>query len=511
MNIGTLPTRHARWRPDHLGVVFEDQRLTWRQFNQRVNRLANTFLKLGISEGDKIATILPNCLELLETYWAVAKIGAVVVPLSSMTRGRGLITMLNDSDSVCVITNSAFVEHLDAVRADLNISPGRYLLIDASDVPGYGDYHMLTAAASDQEPVWVDIDADDPYNIMYTSGTTGDPKGIVHSHRCRAMYGTLMASCFRFTPESVALHAGSIVFNGSFVTLMPAFYLGATYILQQQFNPEKFIECIKREKVTHMIMVPSQIVQMMHAPNFSDEALQSVEMLCTVGAPLHQEHKDELNRRSPGRFYELYGLTEGFLTILDKTQYVAKPGSVGVPPHFNRMRIVNEQGQDVAAGEVGEIIGYGPMLMSGYYKRPDLTAQAVVDGWLHSGDMGYVDDEGFLYLVDRKKDLIISGGLNVYPRDIEEVIVQHPAVLETAVFGVPHEKWGETPVAVVLLRQPGTVTADELRDWINQRVEARYQRVHAVEIVDDFPRSTAGKILKRVLREPYWAGRSTKI
>ncbi len=148
MNIGTLPTRHARWRPDRLAVVFEDQRLTWRQFNQRVNRLANTFLKLGISEGDKIATILPNTLELLETYWAVAKIGAVVVPLSSMTRGRGLITMLNDSDSVCVITNSAFVEHLDAVRADLNIPSGRYLLIDSADTPGYGDYRMLAAAAS---------------------------------------------------------------------------------------------------------------------------------------------------------------------------------------------------------------------------------------------------------------------------------------------------------------------------------------------------------------------------
>lgn len=511
MNIGTLPTRQARWRPDHLAVVFEHHRLTSREFNQRVNRLANAFLNLGITKGDKIATILPNSLELLETYWAVAKIGAVVVPLSPLTRGKGLTTMLNDSDAVCVITDSAFVEHLNPVRSDLSIPSGRYLIINEANTPGYEDYHALTDAASDREPEGIDIDAADPYNIMYTSGTTGQPKGIVHSHYVRAMYGMLMASAFRFTPESIVLHAGAVVFNGSFVTLMPAFFLGATYILQGQFNPEKFIECIAREQVTHMILVPSQIVAIMHAPNFSAEALQSVEVLCTVGAPLHQEHKDELNRRLSGIFYELYGLTEGFLTILDKTHYAAKPSSVGVPPCFFEMRIVNDKGQDVPVGEVGEIIGRGPMLMCGYYKRPDLTAKAIVDGWLHTGDMGYVDADGFLYLVDRKKDLIISGGLNIYPRDIEEVVVQHPAVLETAVFGIPHEKWGETPVAAVVLKQSGAVTAEELREWINQRVEARYQRIHSVVIVDDFPRSTAGKTLKRILREPYWAGRSTRI
>jgi acyl-CoA synthetase (AMP-forming)/AMP-acid ligase II len=234
-------------------------------------------------------------------------------------------------------------------------------------------------------------------------------------------------------------------------------------------------------------------------------------MFCTVGAPLHREHKEKLNSILPGRLYELYGLTEGFMTILDNRDYAAKMTSVGTPPPFFEMRIINEQGQEAAAGEVGEIAGRSPMLMQGYYKRPDLTREAIVKGWLHSGDLGYLDDDGFLYLVDRKKDLIISGGANVFPKDIEEIIVRHPAVREAAVFGVPSEKWGETPLAAVILRQPGTLAAEELRVWINERVDGKHQRVHRVVIMADFPRNTAGKTLKRVMREPYWAGRTAKI
>jgi long-chain acyl-CoA synthetase len=259
------------------------------------------------------------------------------------------------------------------------------------------------------------------------------------------------------------------------------------------------------------MMVPSQIVALLGSPYFSAEALKSLEMLGTVGAPLHREHKEKLNRCLPNRFYELYGLTEGFITVLDKTQFASKPNSVGPPQPFFEMRIINEQGKDLAPGEIGEIVGRGPLLMPGYYKRPDLTSQAVVDGWLHTGDLGYADEDGFLYLVDRKKDMIISGGTNVYPNDIEEIIVQHPAVREAAVFGIPSEKWGETPLATVILHQADAITAEALCDWINARVDAKNQRVCAVVIMDEFPRSLAGKTLKRVLRDPYWAGRGGKI
>jgi len=380
------------------------------------------------------------------------------------------------------------------------------LVADASS-SGYLDYRSLTDAASEEEPGPVEINDQDPFNIIYSSGTTGLPKGIVHTHYVRAMYCATFASAFRMSPESVVLHAGSIVFNGAFVTLMPAMFLGATYVLMPQFEPVSFIETIRREKATHVVMVPSQIVAMLHAPNFSSEALQSLEMICTLGAPLHREHKEELNKKLPARFYELYGLTEGFITVLDKTHVPAKLNSVGVPTFFSEMRILDENGQELPPGQVGEIVGRGPMLMPGYYKRPDLTAQAVRDGWLYTGDLGFMDEDGFLYLVDRKKDMIISGGVNVYPRDIEEVIVKHPAVLEAAVFGIPSEKWGETPVAAVILKEPGSVSAEELKGWINQRVEAKYQRVSEVRLMEEFPRSVAGKTLKRILREEY-GGRS---
>jgi len=287
---------------------------------------------------------------------------------------------------------------------------------------------------------------------------------------------------------------------------MPWMYLGCTYILHPAFDAGRVIEEVERSRVTHMVMVPAQIIALLNHPAFAPEKLASLEMIQSVGAPLLLEYKRRLNEALPGRFYELYGLTEGFMTVLDRNDAVRKAGSVGAPIGFYEMRILNEDGQEVPAGQIGEICGRGPLMMAGYYKRPDLTAKAIVDGWLHSGDLGYVDEDGYLFLVDRKKDMIISGGVNVYPRDIEEVAAQHPAVREVAVFGVEDARWGETPVAAVILHAPNAVGASELVEWINVRVGAKFQRVTDVLIVDEFPRTVAGKTLKRVLQEQYKKG-----
>jgi acyl-CoA synthetase (AMP-forming)/AMP-acid ligase II len=292
---------------------------------------------------------------------------------------------------------------------------------------------------------------------------------------------------------------------------MPTFHLGGTYMLLRQFDAEATLAAIERERITHIMLVPAQIVALLGSKRFEPQRLASLECILSLGAPLLQEHKDRLNAALPGRFYELYGLTEGFVTILDRTEAVRKSGSVGVPPPFYAIRIVREDGSDAAANEIGEIAGRGPILMNGYYKRPDLTAQAIRAGWLYSGDMGYLDEEGYLYLVDRKKDMIDSGGVKVYPRDIEEVAAHHPAVREVAVFGIPDEKWGEVPLAAVTLNPGAMETPEALREWINARVGARYQRVARVVIMADFPRSAAGKTLKRELRDPYWAGHERKI
>lgn len=510
LELATLISRHARFRPDATAVVFGDERLTYAQFGARVGRAANLLRSLGIGKGDKVATVLGNSREALELIWAVPAVGAALVPLSPLLMPAGLASLLRDSDAKCLVSQRSMLPTLDAIRADLApLLPQRVLLIDG-ETRDFGDYGALTAAQAETfapEP----CGPDDLFNIMYTSGTTGLPKGIMHSHYVRSMYCLLLASICRMTPESRTLHAGAIVFNGAYVTMMPTFWLGAAYVLLPQFDADATIDAIERERITHIVLVPTQIIAILSSPHYRPERLASLECILSLGAPLMQQHKDRLNADLPDRFYELYGLTEGFFTILDRDEAVRKSGSVGRPTQYFDMRIVDEGGRDLRPREIGEIVGRGPVMMQGYYKQPDLTQQAVRDGWLFSGDMGYVDEDGFLYLVDRKKDMIDSGGMKVYPKDVEEVVARHPAVREVAVFGVPHEKWGETPVAAVILREPGSATAAELRDWINERVGARYQRVSEVLVLPDFPRSAAGKTLKRELRAPYWAGHERKI
>jgi acyl-CoA synthetase (AMP-forming)/AMP-acid ligase II len=401
---------------------------------------------------------------------------------------------------------------LDDVQRRLPFT-ARWVLVDAAaddEAAGYLAFGLLHGDASDAPPV-AHVGAGDLLTLMYTSGTTGLPKGIQHTHFIRAMYATTLASAWRMAPESVVLHSGAIVFNGAMTTMFPAFMLGATYVLHRAFDAETFIATVERERVTHTMLVPSQVVAVLNARGFDPARLVSLEMVLSLGAPLLKEHKDRLSALLPRRFYELYGLTEGFVTILDRDDALRKAGSVGVPPPFYEMRIVGEDGREAPPGTIGEIAGRGPITMPGYYNRPAQTEQALRDGWLWSGDLGYVDEDGFLYLVDRKKDMIDTGGVKVYPKDVEEVAARHPAVLEVAVFGIPHEKWGETPVAAVLLREHDSIGADELRDWINARVAAKYQRLDRVIVMDAFPRNAAGKTLKRELRAPFWEGRERKI
>jgi long-chain acyl-CoA synthetase len=506
LELASLIGHHARHRPDALAVSVGDARLDWRAFGERVARVGNMLRALGVKPGDRVATCMGNSLELLETCWAVPSIGATLVPLSPLLLADGLESLLRDCAPACLVTTSAMLPVLAGVGED---ATGRRLLVDGA-APGYEDYAALSAAQSASfQPATVA--AGDRFNIMYTSGTTGMPKGIVHTHFIRSMYCTLMAAALRMSPESRTLHTGAIVFNGAFVTLMPSFWLGGAYFLHPRFDPAATLAAIERERITHIMMVPAQIAAVLDSPSFDPARLASLECVLSLGAPLLEKHRAEFEAVLPGRLYELYGLTEGIITILDPRVAANKPGSVGAAPPFFDIRVRREDGSDAAPGEIGEIVGRGPLLMEEYYNRPDLTAAAVRDGWMHSGDMGYLDEDGYLYLVDRKKDMIDSGGVKVYPRDIEEVAARHPQVREVAVFGIPDEKWGETVMAAVILREGAKLSEDELREWINARVAARYQRVAQLRIVQEFPRNAAGKTLKRELRAPWWTAHGRAI
>ena len=505
MNIGSLLPRHARYRPEHLAFVVGKERLNFLELNSRVNRLSNALLDSGIRKGQKMATVLPNCEELMLLYWAAAKTGIVIVPGSPLLQASGLATLLRDSDTVVVFADAEFAETLNNIKNELPaIQNEHWVILGESKInSGFKKYSDFIAEASKDEPPDAQLCDDDVYNIMYSSGTTGAPKGIVHTHYVRANYCTHFASAWRMTPESIVLHAGAIVFNGAMLDLMPWMFLGATYILHHYFDAGAVLAAVEKEKVTHMVMVPAQITALLNHPDFDAEKLRSLEMLQNVGAPLLLEYKHKLNEILPGIFYELYGVTEGFFSHLDRDDALRKVGSVGAAPPFIDIKVLRENGEECKAGEVGEICGRGPMMMSGYYKQPELTKKTIVKGWLHSGDLGYLDEDGFLFLVDRVKDMIISGGVNVFPKDIEEVIIQHPAVAEVSVFGVPDKKWGETPIAAIIFHHAQKLSQDELIKWTNERVDAKFQRIAAVVIYDSFPRNVAGKTLKREMRDSY--------
>ena len=505
MNIGSLLPRHARYRPEHLAFIVGKERLNFLELNSRVNRLSNALLDSGIRKGQIMATVLPNCEELMLLYWAAAKTGIVIVPGSPLLQASGLATLLRDSDTEVVFADAEFAETLNNIKNELPaIQDEHWILLGESKInSGFKKYSDFIAEASKDEPPDAQLCDDDVYNIMYSSGTTGAPKGIVHTHYVRANYCTHFASAWRMTPESIVLHAGAIVFNGAMLDLMPWMFLGATYILHHYFDAGAVLAAVEKEKVTHMVMVPAQITALLNHPDFDAEKLRSLEMLQNVGAPLLLEYKHKLNEILPGIFYELYGVTEGFFSHLDRDDALRKVGSVGAAPPFIDIKVLRENGEECKAGEVGEICGRGPMMMSGYYKQPELTKKTIVKGWLHSGDLGYLDEDGFLFLVDRVKDMIISGGVNVFPKDIEEVIIQHPAVAEVSVFGVPDKKWGETPIAAIIFHHAQKLSQDELIKWTNERVDAKFQRIAAVVIYDSFPRNVAGKTLKREMRDSY--------
>jgi long-chain acyl-CoA synthetase len=501
--------RNGQWYPDKTAIVCKGESLTCGALNRKINRLANRLIRDGISRGDRVAVLSLNCLEYPEILFGILKSGAVVVPISTMLRKETILSELQDARPKTIFSGYPFLDIFEDGLTPV-IPPQNRILIsgESEGWVSYADY-CNTETASDPRIV---LSPEDIYNIIYSSGTTGKPKGIVHTHQARALFAMTCGLEFRIHNEAVCLITTPLYTNGTQLTFLPTALLGGTLVLMPSFDPIELLNLIQHEKCTHLFMVPTQFIRTMEHPEFGRFDTSSVEILISAAAPLWKKTKGEIIEKFPNaKLVELYGVTEGISTVLRPDEQFRKPGSVGKPRLGGDIKIISDQGQELPPGEVGEIAGFNFSMMSGYFNNPDATIAASWHDdsgrlYVRTGDIGRLDSDGYLYILDRKKDMIVSGGINIYPSDIEGIILGHPDVAETAVIGVPHKKWGESPIAFVVRRNPySSIDEGALKDWINSHL-APYQRIMALEFRQSLPKNDLGKILKNELRAPYWIG-----
>jgi len=500
--------RNAQWYPQKTAVRFKKRKLTWSALNRRANKLSHSLLKAGISKGDRIVLLSRNRLEYPELLFGILKSGGIAVPLSTLLSKESMLRQLRHARPSAIIAEKAFAEILgNASAKEKNISKvSRILLSGHKD--GWIGYSEFCRPAPASEPQ-VKILPEDSYNIIYSSGTTGEPKGIVHTHQARLFFALTCGLEFRVHNETVSCITTPLYSNGTQLTFLPTILTGGTLIIMESFQPDALLKLLEQEKCTHVFMVPTQYIRTMNHPDFKQSDTSSVEILISAAAPIKETTKKRILRKFPkSKLVELYGLTEGISTVLRPDEQFLKPGSVGKSRMGGDIKIIDSNGKELPRGETGEVVGCSISMMKKYYRNRKATENASwrdSDGrqYLRTGDIGRIDRDGYLYLLDRKKDLLISGGFNIYPSDIEGVILQHPEVTETAVIGMPHKDWGESPFALVVKKNPESpVSRHDLKEWANRRLSG-YQKISRLEFLESMPRNDLGKILKTELRKSF--------
>ncbi len=508
--IGNWVTVHGQRNPDKVALIDGDTgaRYTYGELEQRTNSLADALRTRGVRQGDRVAFVMLNSPHLLEVVFAAAKLGAIAVSVNYRLSAPEMHYILDDS-AACIAFAST--QAIDTVRQALAGTGVRELI----EIPAAGQRIVSTDSAFENlisegsaERVQADVHVDEVSMLMYTSGTTGFPKGTMLTHG-NHLWNAISNVCVSegLIPKDVSLTAAPMFHIGAFgIFTLPLVYLGGTSVILESFAPGRWLDVAERFRPTVAFCVPAMWAAI-HAAGLDGRDLSSFRYAISGGAPCPVVLIEAL-REHGMVFIEGFGLTETapIASALGSEDVVSHAGSVGKPvPHLD-YRIADDAGRDVARGEVGELLIRGPNVFVGYWEKPEATGEALQNDWFHSGDLARQDEDGFYFIVDRKKDMVISGGENVYPAEVEQALYRHPAIAEVAVIGTPDDTWGEAVTAVVALKPEAQLSEDELIDWIREGRLARFKCPRVVAFVDTLPRTATGKVLKRELRSRW--GRS---
>ncbi len=501
-------------------LVFGDRRYTFFDLREKGERLAHSLLAAGFRKGDRVAILMPNCPEVMFLDYACTKLGIVCTPLAAYLQVPDMLYILRDTEADTIFYHVFFRDMVAKVQEEL--SQMRRLVCssdDASAVPA-GSLHLqqlMTGGAL--RPVASSVGPEDLYVIIYSGGTTGKPKGIVHNHRTWA--ATVVITQMEMgTGRNEVFLAATPLTHGARVYMIPVLLQGGSVVIHQGFNPVKFLEDVQKEKVTSTFVVPTMIQALVNHPDLKKYDTRSLRNVIYGAAPISPERLKHAVQTFGPVFTQSYGQTEVpvAISILSREDHVLDGGplddarfaSCGRPSLLMDVRLLDESGREVGVGEPGEIVVRSPNAMLGYWNQPELTAETIRDGWVHTGDIARKDEYGYLYMVDRKKDMIVSGGFNVYPKELEDVLLEHPSVAAAAVIGVPDDKWGEAVKAVVVVKPGQSVSEKELIGFCRAK-KGSMMAPKSVEFVGNIPSTPLGKPDKKKLREKYWAGRERQI